>query len=205
MDLVMHATGKKKAGKMKVSEAVFGQTFNEPLVHQVLVAFTAGGRSGTKAQKSRGDVRGGGKKPWKQKGTGRARVGSIRSPLWRGGGVTFAARPRDYSQKVNRKMYRGALRSILSELVRQERLLCVADFNVEEPRTKAAAALLAGLGVTEALIIADEITDNARLAIRNLPNVTIIKPSEIDPYSLVGFEHVLMTRTAVEKVEAWLS
>lgn len=205
MELVMHIAGKKKPGKVKVSDDVFGQAFNEPLVHQVLVAYTAGGRAGTKAQKTRGEVRGGGIKPWKQKGTGRARAGSIRSPLWRGGGRTFAAQPRDYSKKVNRKMYRGAICSILSELARQDRLVCVDNFIVEEPKTKAAKALLADLGLGKTLIVSEEITDNTRLATRNLPGIAIIKTSELNPYSLVGFDKVLMTKAALERTEAWLS
>ena len=205
MELIMRQAGGKGTGKVKVSEAVFGQQYNEPLVHQVLVAYMAGARAGTKAQKNRSDVSGGGKKPWRQKGTGRARHGSTRSPLWRGGGATFAARPRDYSKKVNRKMYRGAMRSILSELVRLERLVCVDDFAPAEPRTKAAKALLSELGLNEVLVITDAPAENTLLATRNLPNVQVIAAADINPYDLVGFEHVLMTRAAVEKVESWLS
>jgi len=205
MELVLHQAGKKKAGKLKVSEAVFGQAYNEPLVHQVLVAYMAGGRAGTKAQKTEAEVRGGGKKPWKQKGTGRARAGSIRSPLWRGGGLIHAAKPRDFSQKVNRKMYRGALRSILSELARLERLICVEEFVVAEPKTKAAKELLSGLGVAKALVITDEVTRNTMLAMRNIPDIDVIAASDINPNDLVGSEHVIMTKAAVEKVEAWLS
>ena len=201
----MHIAGKKKPGKVKVSDEVFGQAFNEPLVHQVLVAYMAGGRAGTKAQKTKGEVRGGCIKPWKQKGTGRARAGSIRSPLWRGGGRTFAAQPRDYSKKVNRKMYRGAMCSILSELARQDRLLCVDNFVVEEPKTRAAKALLAGLGLDEVLIVTDEVTDTTRLATRNLPGITIIRTNELNPQSLIGFDKVLMTKAALEKTETWLS
>ena len=205
MELVLRHAGKKKAGKLKVSEAVFGQEYNEPLVHQVLVAYMAGGRAGTKAQKTEAEVRGGGKKPWKQKGTGRARAGSIRSPLWRGGGLIHAAKPRDFSQKVNRKMYRGALRSILSELARLERLICVEEFVVAEPKTKAAKELLSGLGVAKALVITDEVTRNTMLAMRNIPDIDVIAASDINPNDLVGSEHVIMTKAAVEKVEAWLS
>jgi len=205
MELVLHQAGKKKSGKLKVSESVFGQAYNEPLVHQVLVAYMAGGRAGTKAQKTEADVRGGGKKPWKQKGTGRARAGSIRSPLWRGGGVIHAATPRDFSKKVNRKMYRGAMRSILSELNRLERLICVDEFALSEPKTKTAKALLAGFGVEKVLVITDEVTRNAMLAMRNIPDVDMIAAKDINPQDLVGFEHVIMTKAAVEKVEAWLS
>jgi large subunit ribosomal protein L4 len=205
MELVLHHAGKKKAGKLKVSESVFGQKYNEPLVHQVLVAFMAGGRAGTKAQKTEAEVRGGGKKPWRQKGTGRARAGSIRSPLWRGGGVIHAAKPRDFSKKVNRKMYRGAIRSMLSELARLERLTCVDEFNVPEPKTKAARELLSGLGVDKALVITDEVSRNAMLATRNIPHVEVIAAADINPRALIGCEHVIMTKAAVEKVEAWLS
>jgi large subunit ribosomal protein L4 len=205
VELVLHHAGKKKSGKLKVSEAVFGQAYNEPLVHQVLVAYMAGGRAGTKAQKTEAEVRGGGKKPFRQKGTGRARAGSIRSPLWRGGGVIHAAKPRDFSKKVNRKMYRGAMRSILSELARLERLICVDEFDVAEPKTKAAKALLAGLGVDKALVITDAVTRNAMLATRNIPDVDVIAAGDINPRDLIGFEKVVMTKAAVEKVEAWLS
>jgi large subunit ribosomal protein L4 len=205
MELVLHHAGKKKAGKLEVSESVFGQAYNEPLVHQVLIAYMAGGRAGTKAQKTEAEVRGGGRKPWKQKGTGRARAGSIRSPLWRGGGVIHAAKPRDFSKKVNRKMYRGAIRSILSELARLERLICVDEFAVSEPKTKVAKELLSGLGVGKALVITDEVTRNAALAMRNIPDVDVIAAKDINPQDLVGFEHVVMTKAAVEKVEAWLS
>lgn len=205
MELVLHHLGKKKPTKVTVSDAVFGQAFNEPLIHQVLVAYMSGSRSGTKAQKNRSEVRGGGKKPWRQKGLGRARVGSSRNPLWRSGGVTFAARPRDYSQKVNRKMYRGALRSILSELARQERLSCIDKFELKEPKTKAAIEMLGGLGLNEVLIVTGEVSDNAWMATRNVPGVEVINASELNPYSLVGYEQVLITRDAMDKVEAWLA
>ncbi len=190
---------------MKVSEVVFGAVFNEPLVHQILTSYTAGARSGTRAQKNRSAVRGGGKKPFRQKGMGRARAGTIRSPLWRGGGVTFAAKPGDYSKKVNRKMYRGAMRAILSELVRSERLACVEEFTLGEAKTKKAIEKLAELQLTGALIITDEVTQDLYLATRNIPHVDIIDTSELDPYSLIGFDNVLITKSALEKVEAWLS
>jgi large subunit ribosomal protein L4 len=205
VELTLRQAGSKGTGKLQVSDSVFGQRYNEPLVHQVLVAYMAGARAGTKAQKNRSDVSGGGKKPWRQKGTGRARHGSTRSPLWTGGGVTFAARPRDYSKKVNRKMYRGAIRSILSELVRLDRLICVEDFAPAEPRTKAAKALLQELGVSEALVVTDVPAENTLLATRNLPHVQVIGAEDINPYDLVGFEHVVMTKAAVEKVERWLA
>ena len=205
MDIKIHKTGNKKPGKLKVSDMVFGVKYNEALIHQVLVAYMARSRAGTKANKSRSDVRGGGKKPWRQKGLGRARSGTIRSPIWRGGGVTFAAVPRDYSKKVNRKMYRGAMRSILSELARQNRLVCIEEFNVETPKTRAARTLLSDLGLNEVLIITDEVSENLYLSTRNIPRVDVIDTQEINPYSLIGFENVLLTKGAVEKVEAWLS
>lgn len=205
MDLTMHKAGEKISAKIKVSDTVFAAAYNEPLIHQVLTAYMAGGRSGTKAQKTRAQVRGGGRKPWRQKGLGRARAGTIRSPIWRGGGLTFAAKPRSFSKKVNRKMYRGAMRSILSELVRQERLRCIDQFNIEEPKTKVAKEILADMGLNEVLIITDEVTENLFLSTRNLPHVDVIDTSEINPYSLIGFENVLLTQAAVEKVEAWLS
>ena len=205
MDLRIHKTGDKKPGTLKVSDTVFGVKYNEPLIHQVLVAYMAGSRVGTKANKSRSEVRGGGKKPWRQKGLGRARAGTTRGPLWRGGGVTFAAKPRDYSKKVNKKMYRGAMRSIFSELVRQDRLSCIDELTIEGPKTRAAKSLLHGLGLNEVLIITDEVSENLYLSIRNLPRVDVIDTGEINPYSLIGFENVLLTRSAVEKVEAWLS
>ena len=204
MQITLHKSD-GKAGTVKVSEAVFGAPYNEPLVHQILTSYTAAARAGTKAQKNRSAVQGGGKKPFRQKGLGRARAGTIRSPLWRGGGVTFAAKPRDYSKKVNKKMYRGAMRAILSELVRLERLVCVEDFNLEEARTKVALDKLKQIDVAEALIVTDEVTREQFLATRNIPRVDIIDTTEIDPYSLIGFDRVLITKAALEKVEAWLS
>lgn len=205
MDLILHQTGKKKAGKLAVSDAVFAAPYNESLVHQVLTAYMTRARAGSRAQKTRAQVSGGGRKPWRQKGTGRARAGSNRSPLWRGGGVTFAAGPKHYDVKVNKKMYRGAMRAILSELARQERLSCIDQFTVEEPKTKKAREVLAGLGLDDVLIITDELNENALLSTRNLPKVNIIDTGEIDPYTLIGFGNVLMTKAAVEKVEAWLA
>lgn len=204
MELTLHKAG-KKSGKVSVSDAIFAADYNEALVHQILTSYTAAARAGTKAQKNRSAVSGGGKKPFRQKGLGRARAGTIRSPLWRGGGVTFAAKPRDYSKKVNKKMYRGAMRSILSELVREERLVCVEEFSIDEPKTKKAIAMLADVDITEALIITDEVTRDLYLATRNIPRVDIIDTNEIDPYSLIGFSKVLVTKSALEKIEAWLS
>jgi len=189
---------------IKVSEATFGRDFSEALVHQVVTAYLAGGRAGTKAQKNRAATRGGGKKPWRQKGTGRARAGTIRSPIWRGGGATFAATPRDHSQKVNKKMYRGAMQAILSELVRQERLVIVDGFDVAEPRTGALVSKLADLGVETGLIVTSELDGNVFLASRNIPGVYTLDVSSIDPVSLVAAEKVIMTVDAVEKIQEWL-
>ncbi|MBL1141782.1 MAG: 50S ribosomal protein L4 [Proteobacteria bacterium] len=205
MELKIQTAGKKKAASMTVADSIFSAEFNEPLIHQVLTSYLAAARSGTKAQKTRSEVRGGGKKPWRQKGTGRARSGTIRSPIWRGGGVTFAAKSQDHSKKVNKKMYRGAMRSILSELVRQDRFVCVDEFDVAESKTKAVKEKLQSLGLEDVLVVTDELTENLYFGIRNLPKADVIDTNEIDPYSLVGFEKVLMTKAAVEKVEAWLS
>ena len=190
--------------QINVSEATFGRDFSEALVHQVVTAYMAGARSGTKAQKTRSAVSGGGKKPWKQKGTGRARAGTIRSPIWRGGGVTFAAVPRDHSQKVNRKMYRAAIQTILSELVRQDRLIVVDTFDLDEPKTTSLIEKLAGLDVSTGLIVTNEIDENVFLASRNIPGVYVLDVQGLDPVSLVGSEKVIMTVDAVEKVQEWL-
>jgi large subunit ribosomal protein L4 len=205
MELKIQTPGKKKTGSMTVADSIFSAEFNEPLIHQVLTSYLAAARSGTKAQKTRSEVRGGGKKPWRQKGTGRARSGTIRSPIWRSGGVTFAAKPQDHSKKVNKKMYRGAMRSILSELVRQDRFICVDEFDVAESKTKLVKEKLESLGLEDVLVVTDELTENLYFGIRNLPKADVIDTNEIDPYSLIGFEKVLMTKAAVEKVEAWLS
>ncbi|MBV7300925.1 50S ribosomal protein L4 [Enterovibrio paralichthyis] len=194
----------KGADALTVSETTFGREFNEALVHQVVVAYAAGARQGTRAQKTRSDVSGGGAKPWRQKGTGRARAGTIRSPLWRSGGVTFAARPQDHSQKVNKKMYRGALKSILSELVRQERLIVVDNFSVEAPKTKELIAKLNELELTEALIVTAEVDENLFLAARNLYKVDVRDAAGIDPVSLIAFDKVVMTAAAVKQVEEML-
>ena len=189
---------------INVSEATFGRDFSEALVHQVVTAYLAGGRAGTKAQKTRSDVRGGGRKPWKQKGTGRARAGTIRSPLWRGGGRTFAARPRDHSQKVNRKMYRGALQAILSELVRQDRLVVLDKFDLSSPKTSELRAKLADLGFEKGLIITAQVDGNLFLATRNVPGVYALDVAGLDPVSLVAADKVVMTVDAVKKIEEWL-
>jgi len=192
---------KDASGALEVSETTFGLEFNEALVHQVVVAYAAGARQGTRAQKTRSEVSGGGAKPWRQKGTGRARAGTTRGPIWRSGGVTFAAKPQDHSQKVNRKMYRGAIASILSELVRQERLIVVNDFSVETPKTKELVAKLKGLELKDVLIVTKEVDENLFLSARNLYKVDVRDVAAIDPVSLVGFEKVLITADAVKEIE----
>ena len=184
-----------------VSDTLVGREFNEALVHQVVVSYMAGARQGTKAQKTRSEVNGGGRKPFRQKGTGRARAGTIRSPIWRGGGATFAAKPRDYSQKVNKKMYRGAMQAILSELVRQERLIVVEDFSVGEPKTKAVAAKLKELDLSNVLIVVEEVSDNLYLGARNLKDVEVIDAQGVNPVNLIGFDKVLFTVGALKKAE----
>ncbi|MCA2015644.1 50S ribosomal protein L4 [Vibrio tritonius] len=194
----------KGANALTVSETTFGREFNEALVHQVVVAYAAGARQGTRAQKTRSEVSGGGAKPWRQKGTGRARAGTIRSPIWRTGGVTFAAKPQDHSQKVNKKMYRGAMKAILSELVRQERLIVVEEFSVEAPKTKALVAKLKELELNDALIVTGEVDENLFLAARNLYKVDVRDVTGIDPVSLIAFDKVVMTAAAVKQVEEML-
>lgn len=189
---------------VELSEVAFGKEFNEALVHQVVAAYLAGGRQGTRAQKSRAEVSGGGKKPFKQKGTGRARAGSIRSPIWRGGGKTFAAKPQDWEQKVNRKMYRGAMQCILAELVRQDRLILVEDFTVDAPKTKDLLAKLQAFGLANVLIITEAVDENLYLAARNLPHVAVIDTAAVDPVSLIGFDKVLMSVPAAKKLEVEL-
>ncbi|MGE0482915.1 MAG: 50S ribosomal protein L4 [Gammaproteobacteria bacterium] len=192
------------AGQATLSEEVFATDYNEALVHQVVTAYMAGSRAGTKAQKTRAEVAGGGQKPWRQKGTGRARAGTTRGPIWRGGGRAFAARPRNFSQKVNRKMYRGALRAILSELVRQERLVIVDDFTLEHPRTKLAIAALAKLGVDNALLVTRELTENVFLAARNIPGVGMVEVGAVDPVLLISYDKVVVTEAALADLEAML-
>jgi large subunit ribosomal protein L4 len=189
------------SGALELADATFGAPFNEPLVHQVVAAYLAGARAGTKAQKTRSEVSGSGKKPWKQKGTGRARVGSIRSPLWVGGGRTFAARPRSFEQKINRKMYRGALRSVLSELLRQDRVVVADEFGVTAPKTKELKGKLDKLGFVTGLILVEGFDANLWLAARNLPNVDVLEAQLIDPVSLVGADKVIITAGALKSVE----
>jgi len=190
-----------EGGSVELSEVAFAREFNEALVHQVVTAYLAGARQGTKAQKNRSDVSGGGRKPWRQKGTGRARSGSIRSPIWRGGGATFAARPQDHSQKVNRKMYRGALRCILSELIRQDRLVACESFSVDGPKTKALVGQLKNLNLDNVLIVSDAVDENLYLAARNLRNVDVRDVDGVDPVSLISYEKVLVTVGALKKLE----
>lgn len=192
------------AGAVQVSERTFGAEFKEPLVHQVVIAYLAGARAGSKAQKTRAMVRGGGSKPWRQKGTGRARAGSIRSPLWRGGGRSFAAAPRDHGQKVNRKMYRGALRAILSELNRQQRLSVIERLDIAQPKTKLLISKLASLGLSDVLIVSNEISDTLGLAARNLSAVDVRETSRLSPVALLQHETVLLTVDAVHHLEEWL-
>jgi large subunit ribosomal protein L4 len=200
MNITMHG-----GSSMDVADAVFGQDFNETLVHQVVVAYMAAGRAGTHAQKNRAAVRGGGSKPWRQKGTGRARAGTIRSPLWRGGGTTFAATTQDYSQKVNKKAYRAAIRSIFSELVRQDRLVVVEKFVVDTPRTKELVDKLGAMDLDRVLLVHDEPDENLYLAARNLPHVDIVDTTIADPVSLVGFDKVLITVAALRQFEEKLA
>ncbi|MEM9602003.1 MAG: 50S ribosomal protein L4 [Pseudomonadota bacterium] len=188
-------------GSVEAADAVFARDFNESLVHQAVVAYQAGGRAGTKAQKTRSDVSGGGAKPWRQKGTGRARAGTSRSPIWRSGGVTFAARPRSFEQKLNKKMYRGAMRAILSELVRQERLIVVESFGLDAPKTKMLNEKLKGMSVSDCLIVLEGYDEKVDLASRNLPYVQATDVFHIDPVSLVGHEKVIVTSAAVKQLE----
>jgi large subunit ribosomal protein L4 len=192
---------KNAASEIQLSDAAFGRAYNEALVHQVVTAYMAGGRAGTKRQKSRAEVRGGGKKPWAQKGTGQARVGSIRSPIWVGGGRAFAARPRDFSQKVNRKMYRAAMQSMVSELIRQDRLLVVENLEVSAPRTKLLTAKLAELGTSRALILVEAYEQKLFLAARNIPHVEVMPVASLDPLSLIKHDKVIATVGALRLLE----
>jgi large subunit ribosomal protein L4 len=204
VELSVVKPGSAEAGTVSVSDAAFAREYNEELVHQVVTAYMAGARQGTRAQKNRAAVRGGGKKPWRQKGTGRARAGTIRSPIWRSGGVTFAAQPQDHSQKVNRKMYRAALRSIMSELARQDRLVVVESIDLEAPKTKLLVEQLGAYGVDNVLIVGTEVGENLYLAARNLHKVDVRDVDGIDPVSLIGHEKVMVTVDAVKKFEEML-
>lgn len=201
MDLQLH----KASDKVSVNDSVFGRDFNQGLVHQAVVSYLAGARAGTKAQKNRAAVSGGGAKPWRQKGTGRARAGTIRSPIWRGGGKAFAAAPRDHSVKINKKMYRAAISSMLSELLRQERLLVVEDITVDAPKTKNMVSKLKDLDLEKALIVTETGDKNLYLSARNLIGVDVTDVAGMTPVDLVGSEKVLMTVGAVRAIEEWLS
>jgi len=192
-------------GTVEVSDVAFGREFNEALVHQVVVAYLAGARQGTRAQKTRAEVRGGGRKPWKQKGTGRARAGSSRSPIWRSGGITFAAKPQDHSVKVNRKMYRGALACIVSELLRQDRLIVTDAFSVDAPKTQALLAKLKALDLADVLIVSDAVDQNLYLSARNLKDVDVVDVEGVDPVALISHEKVLMTVPALKRLEEALA
>ena len=205
MELSVVKPGNKAAGTVAVSEANFAREYNEALVHQVVTAYLSGARQGTRAQKTHSEVAGGGKKPWRQKGTGRARAGTIRSPIWRSGGVTFAAKPQDHSQKVNRKMYRAAMRSILSELARSDRLMIVEALDVEQPKTKLLVEALKGYGVDNVLIVADSVDKNLYLASRNLHKVDVRDVEGVDPVSLIAFDKVMITVDAIKKFEEALA
>jgi large subunit ribosomal protein L4 len=201
MELTLH----KDSKKITVSETAFGREYNEALVHQVVVAYMAAARSGTRRQKTRAEVSGGGAKPWRQKGTGRARAGTSRSPLWRKGGIIFAARPQDHSQKVNKKMYRGAMQAILSELIRQNRLLLVDEISVNTPKTKQLVEKLKGLELDNVLLVTESQDINLRLAARNLHNVEVVDSNGVNPVDLIRFEKVLMTVDSIKNVERMLA
>lgn len=194
-----------KKAKIEVSDEVFNREYSESLVHQVVTAYLAGGRAGTKAQKNRAAVRGGGRKPFKQKGTGRARAGTIRSPIWVGGGKTFAAQPRDHSQKVNKKMYRAGMKSIISELTRSERMVFVNSVAIKEGKTKEAVKFLSKHKMEKGMIVMDELTSEVLLATRNIPNIYVTDVRSLDPVSLVSSKMVIMTAAAAQQVQEWLS
>jgi len=201
MDIAIHNSKKK----VSVSDDAFAASFNETLVHQLVVSYMASGRAGSKAQKTRSQVSGGGAKPWRQKGTGRARAGTIRSPIWRSGGVTFAATPRDYSKKLNKKMYRVGMRSLVSELVRQDRLILIDKLGVTEPKTRQMQARLEELGVNDALLLTDGLDSAVYLAARNIPNIQVMDISIVDPVSLLQQEKVVIDEAALKKLEERLA
>lgn len=201
MDITIHQSREK----VSVSDDAFDAEFNEALVHQLVVSYMSGGRAGTKAQKSRSTASGGGAKPWRQKGTGRARAGTIRSPLWRSGGVTFAATPRDYSKKINKKMYRIGMRSLVSELLRQQRLILIDKLGVSEAKTRVMSERLKELGVSDALILTDGLDSNVYLAARNIPNIQVMDVAIVDPLSLLSQAKVVIDQAALKKLEERLS
>jgi large subunit ribosomal protein L4 len=201
MDLTIHQSKEK----VSVSDDAFAAEYNESLVHQLVISYMSGARAGTKAQKNRAAASGGGAKPWRQKGTGRARAGTIRSPIWRSGGVTFAASPRDYSKKLNKKMYRVGMRSLVSELIRQQRLILISELGVSEAKTKAMNTRLNEIGVSDALILTDGLDSTVYLAARNIPNIQVMDVAIVDPLSLVQQEHVVIDQAALKKLEERLS
>ena len=203
MSVQLNITGSKDS--VELTDENFAADFKQALIHQVVTAYMAGGRSGTAAQKNRSAVRGGGKKPWRQKGTGRARAGTIRSPIFVGGGQTFARSTRDYSQKINRKMYRGAMRSILSELARQERIVVAGEFDIKQAKTKEMAARLTEMGIDNGLIVLNDANTNVELSVRNIPNIAITTVKNLDPVSLVAYDKVLITADAVKAIDEKLS
>ncbi len=204
MELTLQTSG-GTGGTVQVSDTVFSAPYNEALIHQVVTAYMATARSGSKAQKSRSEVSGGGAKPWRQKGTGRARAGTSRSPIWRSGGVTFAAKPRSYRQKVNRKMYRAAMRSILSELVRQERLMVVEEFSVATPKTKDFQAKIANYQLERGMVVVDQLEENLWLASRNLPRVHVLEVSALNPVDLISMDKVVITQAALNQIGGQLA
>src|SRR5580693_375054 len=199
--MIVQLKNAKPASEIQLSDAAFGRVYNEALVHQVVTAYMAAGRSGTKAQKTRAEVRGGGKKPWSQKGTGQARAGSIRSPIWVGGGRAFAAKPRDFTQKVNRKMYRAAMQTMVSELVRQDRLLVIESLELSAPKTKLLIGKLAEFGLKRALILVEAYEEKLFLAARNIPHVEVMAVSALDPLSLVKHDKVVATVGALKLLD----
>jgi large subunit ribosomal protein L4 len=199
---VLNTANKKE--DVQISDTTFGKDFNETLVHQAVVTYLAGSRQGSHKQKTRSEVRGGGKKPYAQKGTGRARAGTIRSPIWRGGGVAFAATPRDYSKKINKKMYRAAISSIFSELHRQDRLIAIEQPKLESPKTKEMCAFLKTFNLEKVLIILDEMDTNLYLSSRNIPHVEVVTVKEINPVILLRSEKVAVTPAAFKLIEAWV-
>ena len=205
MDLKLQSFDGKKAGNIAVSDAVFDREYNEPMVHQVVTAYLAGARSGTHAQKTRSEVRGGGRKPFAQKGSGRARAGTIRSPLWRSGGTTFAAKPRDYSQKVNRKVYRNAVCAILSELRRKDALVLVDKIELDSPKTKSLLAKIEALGLKNVLLVTENAAGNLALASRNLYDIATTDAAHVNPVALMRFEKVVMSEDSVRKLEESLA
>ncbi len=202
---MLTATGNASKKTVTVADEIFARDFNEALVHQVVTAYLAGGRAGTKGQKNRSAVSGGGSKPWRQKGTGRARSGTIRSPIWRSGGVTFAAKNRDFSQKVNRKMYRGAIQSIVSELIRQQRLKVIAELSIEVPKTRELVEKLKKINIDRTLIVTSEFDQNLYLSARNLVDVGYTDTAHLNPVILLKYENVLMTADAIKKFEEGLA